>query len=156
MSWSYSGDPAKSALDETRFLLGDTDQCDQLLQDGEILWVLSKYNNVPINAAIRCCEAVISKFSRLAQESVGQVSISFQQKREGYAATRKMLVSRLMTEDALPYAGGISKTDVKTVDANQDRIKPDFTKHMMENPQVGPGVSSINGILGRPNGVDGE
>lgn len=148
MTWTYSGNPGASALDQVRFLLGDTDKCEQILQDAEITWVLSQYNNVPINAAIRCCEAVMAKYSRMADESVGQVRIAFSQKRDGYRLMRRDLVNRLATEDARPFAGGISKVQEEIVKANPDRIKPSFTRHMMENEQIAPWVQGANGILG--------
>lgn len=41
MSWSYSGDPSKSALDECRFLLGDTNESKPIMQDEEIHYIIS-------------------------------------------------------------------------------------------------------------------
>ena len=38
MVWSYSGNPADSAVDAVRFLTGDTDTNDQLLDNEEIAW----------------------------------------------------------------------------------------------------------------------
>lgn len=142
MSWSYSGNPGSSARDNVRFLIGDTDTCDQLLQDGEINWVLTQYNNVPMNAAIRCAETIMSKFSRMCDESVGQVKMTYSQKAKSYKSLRDELVNRLATEDMTPFAGGISVTSVQTVAANTNRVRPDFTKHMMENDQISPWVTS--------------
>lgn len=136
--WQYSGNPATSAKDTVRFLIGDTDGSDQLLLDSEIVWVLGQYNNSPINAAIRCCEAIIAKLSRLANESVGQVKIDFKDRCDGYRETQKMLITRLAKEDAAPYAGGISVSDKMTNSANTDLVRPDFKKHMMENQQIAP------------------
>lgn len=138
MSWTYSSNPAYSAKDQVRFLIGDTDSNDPLLDDQEIAWVLSKYNNSPINAAIRCCESVVAKFSRLANEAVGQVRIDFSQKAEGYTRMMTILKTRLATEDAAPYAGGISVSDKQAQVQNTDRVRPDFRKHMMENEQIAP------------------
>lgn len=142
MSFTYSGNPGHSAKDQVRFLIGDTDKCDPLLQDGEIIWVLTQYENTPMNAAIRCCESIISKFSRMADEAVGQVKISFSQKAKSYNTTLQMLRSRLAMEGAVPYAGGISVSDKITQDMNTDRVRPDFTKLMMENYEIAPWVTS--------------
>ena len=38
MTWTYSGDPATNARDAIRFLTGDTDTNDQLINDEEIAW----------------------------------------------------------------------------------------------------------------------
>ncbi len=147
MSWSYSGDPGRSAKDQTRFLIGDTNECDQLLQDGEITWLLSQYNNTPMNAAIRACETIISKFSRMADEAVGQVKISFSQKAKSYSTTLTMLRNRLAMEDAVPFAGGIYKNANQVNDQNTALIRPDFSKHMMENDQIAPWTTQGQGWL---------
>ncbi len=137
-AWTYSGNPGYNAKDAVRFLIGDTNVRDQLLLDGEIEYLLSIYNDTPMNAAIRACEAIMTKFARLADESVGQVKISFSQKAKAYASMQIMLRNRLAMEDAAPYAGGISVTDKYTQTQNADRVKPEFTKHMMENNQIAP------------------
>lgn len=45
MSFSYSGDPSESKLDECRFLLGDTNETAPILQDEEIGYLMSQANN---------------------------------------------------------------------------------------------------------------
>ena len=149
MSWSYSGDPSSSAKDAVRFLIGDTDTCDQLLQDAEIQYLLNFYQQAPMNTAIRACEAIMTKFSRQANESVGQVKIDFNQKYKAYRDMQRELQRRLATEDMVPYAGGISVSDIKTKEADSDVPKPDFRKHMMENEQISPWVTqSMDEFLG--------
>lgn len=141
MSWNYV-DPSASAKDAVRFLVGDTDSSDQLLQDEEINWILGFYNNAPMNAAVRACEAIMTKFARMADETVGQVRVEYSQKSKAYRDMRLELQRRLATEDAVPFAGGISKGQKRTEELNQDRVKPSFTRHMMENEQISPWVSS--------------
>lgn len=48
MAWTYSGDPSSSDLDRYRFLIGDTDVDDKVLQDEEIMFILAEY---PDNAS---------------------------------------------------------------------------------------------------------
>jgi hypothetical protein len=137
MAWSYN-DGLFNAKDLVRFLIQDTDSTDKQLQDGEILWLLSQYNNTPMNAAIRACEVLVAKYTRMCDESVGQVKIMFSQKAKAYIQLQNLLVNRLAREDAAPYAGGISVSDKQVQDQNTDRVRPDFTKHMMENHQFAP------------------
>jgi len=148
MSFTYSGDPDNSPKDAVRFLIGDTDKCDPLLDDEEIKYFLGQYNDGKgvINAAIRCCETIAAKFSRRVTEKVGQVSMNFSDAGKQYRAMALDLRRRLAMEDSNPYAGGISRSDKKTVEQNGDRVKPDFTKHMMENEQIAPWVSNENGL----------
>ena len=149
MSWTYSGNPGHSAKDQVRFLIGDTNSRDQLLLDGEIEWLLSQYNNNAMATAIRACETIMSKFTRMADESVGQVKISFSQKSKAYQSMINQLRQRIAIEDMTPYAGGISKSDKRTEDQNTDRVQPDFTKQMMDNEEFGPGLPNVDDLLNR-------
>lgn len=45
MAWTYSGDPAFSAKDKYRFMLGDTDEEEPVLTDEEIEFVIAEYTN---------------------------------------------------------------------------------------------------------------
>lgn len=136
--WSYSGDPRNSPKDQVRFLVGDTDESDPLLLDGEINYLLSTYQNNPFNAAIRACETIMAKFSRMVDETVGGVKISFSQRIKNMNLTRTMLVARLATEQIKPYAGGISISDMQQVAQNADRPRQPMCLHEMENHQIGP------------------
>lgn len=154
MSWTYSGNPGHSLKDQVRFLIGDTNTRDQLLLDGEIEWLLSQYNYQPVAAAIRGCETIMTKFSRMADEAVGQVKISFSQKSKAYQTMVNQLRQRIAIEDVMPFAGGISRAQKQTEDANADRVRPDFTKHMMEDHEIGPGVGPNGDQFIRGGGSD--
>lgn len=45
MSWTYSGDPTASLLDECRFLIGDTDTNAPIMQDEEIQYLIDTYGS---------------------------------------------------------------------------------------------------------------
>lgn len=45
MTWSYSGNPAASAIDKYRFLISDTDSTEPVLQDEEIQFILDEYTD---------------------------------------------------------------------------------------------------------------
>ena len=145
MGFEYSGDPSKSPKDLTRYLIGDTDKCQPLLQDEEINYVLGQYNNIAMQAAIRCCETICAKFSRLANQAVGPVRIDYSNMSKQYRDLGDDLRRRLAQEGMTPICGGISKADKQTVDQDADRVKPDFTKHEMENRDVAPWVIGQGG-----------
>lgn len=77
MTWTYSGNPASSALDEIRFLIGDTDTTDQLLSNEEINYLYAAYGDA-YAAAVASVVALISQASRSIEESktVGDLSLS--------------------------------------------------------------------------------
>jgi hypothetical protein len=85
MAWTYSGDPASSVKDQVRFLVGDTDSTDQLLQDAEILYVITEAGSSVYQAAHDAAYAIASKFSRMAtSKSVGDLSLSYSDRAKAY------------------------------------------------------------------------
>jgi hypothetical protein len=78
MSWTYSGNPGASKLDEVRFLIQDTDTTDQLLSNEEITYLLNQFANDAFGAAISAVTALIAQGSRVTEESktVGDLSLS--------------------------------------------------------------------------------
>lgn len=65
MTWTYSGDPSNSELDEYRFYISDTNQTEQLLQDEEIKFVLDSTQDKN-QRLTTLFERIILAFSRLA------------------------------------------------------------------------------------------
>lgn len=154
-SWSYSGNPLANAKDAVRFTIGDTDSTEPLLLDGEIEFLLVQYQDVVLNASIRACEMIMAKFARLVNERVGSVSVDWKDRMAAYKAMRDDLTRRLALTDAIPFCGGISRTQKITEVQNTDRVKPDFTKHMMENEQIAPWTTGQN-VNGDGDGGDND
>lgn len=77
-NWSYSGNPASSALDETRFRMGDTNVADQLLSNDEVTFLLTQNANDPLAAAISGVRSLIAAAARTepGTKKVGDLSIS--------------------------------------------------------------------------------
>lgn len=77
MTWSYSGDPGASNLDEIRFLIQDTDTDDQLLSNEEINYLYDSYGDA-YSAAVAAVGVLIAQASRAVEESkrVGDLSLS--------------------------------------------------------------------------------
>lgn len=77
MSWSYSGDPATSALDLSRFLIRDTELGDQLLQNEELQFLIDTWGDA-YEAARNAAMTLAAKFTRqsVQSKSVGDLSIS--------------------------------------------------------------------------------
>lgn len=89
MSWTYSGNPATSSRDEIRFLVGDTDPSDQLVEDEEIDYVLSIHadpgaNQSNYTAAAAVAQAIAARFAKKLDKSVGGLSLPWRQRYEQY------------------------------------------------------------------------
>lgn len=78
MTFTYSGNPGASALDEVRFLIQDTDEDEPLLSDEEITYLLDAYEGEAFGAAIAAVTSLIAQASRVQDESkkVGDLSLT--------------------------------------------------------------------------------
>lgn len=83
MTWSYSGDPSTTPKDKVRFLIGDTEQNDPLLQDEEINFALTLTSDDAAKAAVKCCEAALAKVSKSVDYEIGPESVKASQRAEG-------------------------------------------------------------------------
>jgi len=135
MTWTYKGEPGTIPRDHVRLLIGDTDCEDQLLSDGEILFFLDE-NGSAKSAAVAAAQAIAAKFSRLADEKVGQVSVTYSQKAEHYRNLADTLKTQLSVTRLAPYAGGISVSDKDLVESDTDRVNPAFTRTTHQNPEA--------------------
>lgn len=133
MSFTYSGDPSTSDLDQVRFLIQDTDTNDQLLQNEEIQFLIDE--NGVATASWKAAETIAAKFARFTDRTIGDFSEDLSQRVEQYNKIAKELKRRASLKTARPFAGGISITDKENVDADTDRVKPVFEKHTHLNPR---------------------
>ena len=78
MAWTYSGNPGSSPRDEVRFILGDTVESKQSLQDGEIDYLLRDGTSTNL-AAILGAEALAQRHSAMSatSKSFGDVTLSY-------------------------------------------------------------------------------
>lgn len=77
MSWSYSGDPSSSDVDEVRFHVQDTDPEDKLVSDEEITYLVDYWFPVygsNLYAAAMVAESIAAKFARDVTVSADGVS----------------------------------------------------------------------------------
>lgn len=72
MAWTYSGDPSSSEVDEYRFLLGDTDPEEPILQDGEIQYIVDTYTNHNTRL-FHLYDAAANYFARQIERKVGPI-----------------------------------------------------------------------------------
>ena len=77
MTWTYSGNPGASTLDEVRFLIQDTNEDDELLSNEEINYLITSYGD-PYSAAVAAVSSLIGRLASLSSESkkVGDLSLT--------------------------------------------------------------------------------
>lgn len=102
MAWTYGGDPSANSRDKVRFLIGDTDTNNQLLQDAEITFLLNQWNSDAYVAAAHACNALSAKFAAKSDysKSVGDLSISTQygQQAERYRGLGAQLMAQAASQ----------------------------------------------------------
>jgi len=135
MTWTYSGDPGSTSRDEVRFLIGDTDNGDQIVSDEEIAYAIAQEGNNRL-AAIRVIRATAGKYARKVDKAVGDLKMSYGQIAKHYMDLAVFLES---SDDNLyapmAYAGGITHSGKDSVKADTDRVDPSFTKGVHDNPE---------------------
>jgi hypothetical protein len=135
MTWSYSGDPSDSALDEIRFLIQDTDTTDQLLSNEEITYLYTAYGDA-YSAAVACVVALIAQASRSAEESKKVGDLSLTQRLGARLQQWEALLKRLESERFRRYpAAPIVNANVllPTAERNEEDEGSDFVVGQMDN-----------------------
>ena len=74
MSWSYSGNPAASKLDECRFLLGDVNEAAPIMQDEEIHYIISQAGTDENKLRYELFKQAATIFARDIKRSLGPQS----------------------------------------------------------------------------------
>ena len=142
MTWTYSGDPSASDRDFVRFWLGDTDTTDQQLSDEEIAALLT-IEGSPRAAALSGARRLLAKYSRLVDKSVGDLSVSYSQRRAGLETLIGSLKRDMVLAGGMPISGGQSKARKETVEADTDRVKPSF--HRDQFTEQGGVTGTVSG-----------
>jgi len=121
MTWTYSGNPSLTTRDAVRFLVGDTDNVNQLVTDEEIAYALAQEGSAYIAAAL-IARGLAGKFSKYVDQSVGDLSISYSQRVTQYNDLAKRLEAQGSSSLGIPFAGGISQADKTTREEDTDRV----------------------------------
>lgn len=135
MAFSYSGDPRNSDKDKVRFLIGDTDANCPLLQDAEVLYLLEDQGTA-LAASVAAALAIAAKYSRMSDESVGDVSKSYSQRSEQFRKLSVDLRRRNAEKAVCPFVGGISEVDKESIQQNTDSVPSVFSKNLHNNPRA--------------------
>lgn len=133
MTWTYDPELITDAEDgrlmEVRFLVGDKDDADHLMQDEEINLILLQFPPVADKpawlAAAHTCDAIAGMFGRRMQQSIGPLSRAAEQQWEHYrqmaADFRAMYASDGLTTTGMsgitpasPVLGGGGRTYLGT------------------------------------------
>ena len=136
MTWTYSGDPATSDRDEVRFLVGDTDPEDKMVEDAEINWAIANQSTTKLAAAV-VLRALASKFSRMVTNKVGDLSTNCSDLATAFSDRANELDPSGLTKATalcLPSFGGLSISGKETLSEDTDAVQPRFYRGQDDIP----------------------
>lgn len=133
----FSYIPGGGRLHDVRLLIGDTDAqalLDSRLEDEDIDRLLTIEGGVRRSAA-RAADILAAKFARKAEQTaVGSDRNVISTRASELRATARELRQSALAE-AIPSAGGISRSSKVAAAADTDRIEPPFRIGMLDNPE---------------------
>lgn len=138
MTWSYSNNPSGNPIDEVRLLIGDTDIDDQQLTNEEIQYYIDTYGP-GVRAAIPGVQGLIAKYSRLVDQTTGEIQVKWSQRVSNWEALLDQLKDQLRLRNTpRPFAGGVSKDDINNREEDADRVKDTFAVGIDDNIDFRP------------------
>ena len=141
MAWTYAGDPSVSSLATVRFLIGDTDTTDQLINDAEVTYLITVHGNTN-RAASEACRAIAAKFARLMSRSIGGLQADFSAKYTQYLELADSLLAKDELAPVAPFISGYSRSAKEAVELDNDRETTFGRKGQFDNPRSYPSDES--------------
>ena len=149
-------DPAESDKDLVRFYVGDTDSTWELLQDEEILLVLSqqvsfvdKDTALPdietYRAAATCADALCAFYARFVDTRNKSLQVSAGTRFDHFKTLARRLWSKAgvtISEDGRQavvaglFAGGLTLSGKRALDADTDAVQPAFRRGEDDHPEA--------------------
>lgn len=120
----YQGDPSNNAIDRVRLAVGDIWDDMEMLTDADYQYFLDRNDGNENRATMDAIKAILFKLARMTRERTGDIEVYGG---EWFSNYYKMLLLLLKDPNAsislaVPYAGGISKSDMIANDMNCDNV----------------------------------
>lgn len=135
---AFTNNPSGSATDRIRLFVGDVDPNIVWLEDETYQYLLTKYSNNEKKASREAMQYILFSLARRTRERAFQVEIYGDQMFANYERALKLALSNpeLYSVEFMPYAGGISRSDMESHDSTLDNV----------DSGVYRGMNSDNGI----------
>lgn len=143
---AYHGDPKNNPTDELRLVTGDIWEDMEYLTDADYQYFLDRNDGNIRRAGLDAMRAILFKLSRGARERAGDIEVYGSEYFKNYLAALQLVLRNpdIALSLAVPYAGGISKSDMLANDMNCDNatrsIYIGFADHRKLYNQHNPGL----------------
>lgn len=128
-------------INSVRFLIGDTDSSDYAITNDNISFALAQAGGDVYIAGVICCRALAAKYATLVDTDFESVSSDYSQLQTNYYALATKLEAQSKKYGTrglgVPAAGGLTYSDIRANDLNDDRVQPKFKQDQFANPPVG-------------------
>lgn len=131
---------ALSEVQQVRLKIGDRDTADPstpILTDDEIQHCIDQHPGDLDAAAGECALALAFYFSTLADQTTGRISVNYTNRAKVYRdlANDLGIIDDAGATIAPAFIGGISKSQNRVSEENDDRIQPEFKRDLHETDQ---------------------
>lgn len=137
----YAGNPATNPIDAVRLNVGDTWPDFEMLADSDYQYFLDKNEGNINRATIDAARAILFKLTRMVRERTGDIEVYGSEWFKNYRDALLEIINNpgLSISLAMPYAGGISRTDMCQNKANPDN-------NYVSVPKLGCGGDDCGGV----------
>lgn len=135
---SFTNNPAYNVIDRLRLIVGDTMVEIEYLSDETYQYLLEKHSGSETASALEAARYILGSLARYSRQRTGDIEVYGAEMFKNY---RDFLIEllrnpQMLLDRAQVYAGGISKQDMKTNDANPDNPAPRFYRGFTEGVRV--------------------
>lgn len=127
-------------INNVRFLIGDTDSSDYAITNDNISFALTQAGDDVYVAAAICARALAAKYANLVDTKFEGISSDYSNLRDNYYTLAQKLESQAKKYGSkgfgAPIAGGLTYSDIRGNDQNDDRVQPKFKQDQFANPPM--------------------
>ena len=115
-----------SEINKVRLEVGDIDAEFEILPDDVYQYLLDKNSNNIRASAMDAAKSILFALPSMVRERTGQIEVYGDQWATNYREALKLFLTNpnLYSLRPMPYAGGISVTDMTANNANADNVRP--------------------------------
>ena len=131
-------DPVNDAISRVRLMVGDTEEVSVYLEDDIYTYLLGKYNSNERAAAKEAAVYILASLTKYVRERTGQIEVYGAEWFKNYKDFLEMFIKNPSVGgfNPVPYAGGISKKDMRKNDENCDNVRPKIYSGFTEGVHI--------------------
>lgn len=115
-------------IDIIRHKIGDTDPDQPFLVDAEIMYEYGKAGDDTDQAAVQCAYAIAARMASLADTQDGDLAVKASQLSAQFTAIAERLADTNVAIGAVPYVGGMSRSELAAHRQDTDRVQSWFAR----------------------------